>query len=69
MNATISEAANVKISIVGRYTMNLPMMPGQNSRGKKGANVVTVPANTGMNTSPAAMRAAMLVDNLPFPCM
>src|SRR5438045_1116114 len=46
--------------------MNLPMMPGQKSRGKKGARVVNVPDNTGTNTSPAAMRAAMAEEYLPF---
>ena len=56
-NATTNEAAKVKMSMVGKYTMNLPIMPGQNNSGKKGANVVNVPAKTGTKTSPAAIRA------------
>ncbi len=54
INATISEAASVNMSMVGRYIMNLPIMPGQKNKGKNGASVVNVPANTGTNTSPAA---------------
>ena len=42
-------------------------MPGQNNSGKKGANVVSVPASTGTNTSPAAVLAAMLMVSLPLP--
>ena len=69
IKATTKEAARVKMSIVGRYIMNFPMIPGQKSNGKKGASVVTVPANTGINTSPAAIRAAMPVGMRPFPCI
>ena len=46
--------------------MNLPIMPGQNNSGKKGANVVSVPANTGMKTSPAAIRAEIVEFSLPL---
>ena len=53
--------------MVGRYTMNLPIMPGQKSKGKKGASVVSVPASTGINTSPAAIRAEMVAEIFPFP--
>ncbi len=35
-------------------------MPGQNSNGTKGARVVSVPANTGTNTSPAAIIALLV---------
>ena len=48
--------------------MNFPMMPGQNSKGIKGANVVSVPAKTGTNTSPAAYLAASTLLIFPFPC-
>ena len=48
--------------------MNLPMIPGQNSNGKNGAKVVMVPANTGINTSPAAILAEVVAVNLPLPC-
>ena len=44
------------------------MMPGQNNNGKKGAKVVTVPANTGMNTSPAAIFADVVAVSFPLPC-
>ena len=47
--------------------MNLPMIPGQNSKGINGASVVTVPANTGTNTSPAAKRAASSDEIRPPP--
>ena len=69
IKATTKDAASVKMSIVGRYIMNFPMMPGQKSNGKKGARVVTVPAKTGINTSPAAIRAAIPVGMRPFPCI
>src|SRR5579862_2204654 len=48
--------------------MNLPMMPGQNNNGKNGASVVSVPDNTGINTSPAAILAAMVEFIFPFDC-
>ena len=53
--------------MVGRYTINLPMIPGQNRSGKNGASVVTVPASTGIKTSPAAIFAALLTLNFPLP--
>ena len=53
--------------MVGRYTINLPMIPGQNRSGKNGASVVMVPASTGIKTSPAAIFAALLTLNLPLP--
>ena len=67
INATNNEAAKVNINMVGKYTMNLPMIPGQNNSGKKGASVVNVPAKTGTNTSPAAIRAAIAEDIFPLP--
>ena len=54
------------MSMMGKYTMNRPIIPGQKSNGKKGANVVSVPANTGTNTSPAAILAAVMVDIFPL---
>ena len=47
--------------------MNLPIIPGQNNNGKKGASVVMVPANTGINTSPAAILAEVVAVNFPLP--
>ena len=67
INATIKDAVNVKMSIVGKYIMNLPIMPGQNNNGKNGASVVSVPANTGINTSPAAIIADVGAVSLPLP--
>ena len=46
--------------------MNLPIIPGQNNNGKNGASVVSVPASTGINTSPAAIFAAMTDVIFPF---
>ena len=60
INATKREAPSVIMRVIGRFFMNLPITPGQNNNGKKGANVVSVPANTGRNTSPAANLAAWL---------
>ena len=47
--------------------MNLPMIPGQNNKGKKGARVVTVPESTGTKTSPAAIFAARTIGTFPLP--
>ena len=44
------------------------MIPGQNNKGKNGAKVVMVPANTGINTSPAAILAEVVAVSLPLPC-
>ena len=41
-------------------------MPGQKSSGKNGARVVSVPARTGIQTSPAAIRADMVAESLPL---
>ena len=49
--------------------MNLPIIPGQNNNGKKGASVVSVPASTGINTSPAATMADFSEVSLPFACI
>ena len=67
IKATTNDAANVKINIAGRYTMNLPIIPGQNNKGKNGAKVVIVPANTGTNTSPAAILADVVAVSFPLP--
>ena len=67
INATIKEAVKVKINMAGKYTMNLPIIPGQNNKGKNGASVVTVPANTGINTSPAAILAEVVAVSFPRP--
>ena len=56
------------MSMAGKYTINFPIIPGQNNKGKKGAKVVMVPAKTGIKTSPAAIFAEVVAVNLPFPC-
>ena len=42
------------------------MMPFQKSNGKNGANVVAVPASTGINTSPAASLALRMMGTFPL---
>ncbi len=42
------------------------MIPFQNSKGKNGAMIVSVPANTGIKTSPAAAFAAFAIGTFPF---
>ena len=40
--ATKSEEPNVIISVIGRYFMNSPIIPGQKASGRKAAKVVAV---------------------------
>ena len=49
------------ISVTGKKCMNCPTIPGQKANGKKGARVVKVPDKIGMNTSPAAIFAAVSI--------
>ncbi len=56
--ATKSEALNVMISVMGKYFMKSPTMPGQNIKGRNAERVVIVDVRTGTNTSPAAAFAA-----------
>ena len=67
INATSKDAASVKMSMVGRYTIKRPIIPGQKSNGKKGARVVMVPASTGIKISPAAILVAASTGILPRP--
>ena len=46
--------------------MNFPIIPFQNNKGKNGAKVVAVPANTGINTSPAASLALLIIGTFPL---
>src|SRR5690349_18105784 len=64
--ATINEADKVTINVTGKKYINSPIIPGQNNKGKKGANVVKVPDNTGKNTSPVATLAACTIGTLPL---
>lgn len=52
-NAISNDADNVASNVMGRYFMNSPTTPGQNSNGKKAAKVVSVAAMIG-----GAMRLA-----------
>ena len=47
IRAISSEAARVAISVIGRYFMNSPTTPGQNSSGMNAARVVAVEAMIG----------------------
>ena len=53
-SATKSELVSVMMSVSGRYFMNSPSVPGQNSSGVNAASVVAVAAITGTATSPVA---------------
>ncbi len=53
-SATASEADKVAIRVIGRYFMNSPTMPGQNSSGEKAATRVAVAAITGPDMRLAA---------------
>ena len=46
-SATASDADSVAISVIGRYFMNSPTTPGQNSSGENAATRVAVAAITG----------------------
>ena len=49
------------ISVMGRYFMNSPAMPGQKSKGANAASVVAVAATTGPATSPVAFLEAVFL--------
>ena len=53
-NATASEAESVAIKVIGRYFMNSPTTPGQNSSGENAAMRVAVAAITGPDMRLAA---------------
>ncbi len=54
ISAEISEAESVAISVIGRYFMNWPTIPGQKSKGEKAAIRVSVAATTGPDMRLAA---------------
>ena len=47
ISAIKSEADSTKITVMGRYFINPPIIPGQKSRGRKTIKVVTVDAIIG----------------------
>ena len=53
------DAASVTISVIGRYFMKSPTMPGQNSSGEKAAMRVSVAAMTGPDMRLAASSKAI----------
>ena len=57
-SATNSDEASTTITVIGRYFMNSPMIPGQNSSGRNTATVVPVEAMIGQATSRVAVSAA-----------
>jgi len=56
--ATNKDYVSTQMSVIGKYFMNIPMIPGQNIKGRKAANVVAVEAIIGMATSAAPYFAA-----------
>ena len=64
--ATTSDANSVMISVIGKKNMKCPIKLFQNAKGMKGASVVIVPENTGINTSPAAILAALAIGTAPL---
>ena len=57
-NATNREELNTMISVIGRYFMNSPIIPGQIASGINAASVVAVEAIIGQATSPTPYLAA-----------
>src|SRR6201996_6074083 len=66
MYATTSDANKVIISVIGRKNIKGPIKLFQNAKGTNGAKVVMVPENTGINTSPAAILAALVIGIAPL---
>ena len=56
--ATKRDAVSTTISVIGRYFMNSPIIPSQNTRGRNAAKVVAVDEITGYAISPVPSRAA-----------
>jgi len=56
ISAISSEAVNVASIVIGRYFMNSPTRPGQNSSGMNAASVVAVAAVIGHAMRLAASR-------------
>lgn len=61
VKATNIDATKATIKVIGIYSINLPIIPGQKIRGKKGAIVVRVPAKTGAATSAVPILAASFI--------
>ena len=50
--ATKSDAVKVAVSVIGKYFMNLPIVPGHSANGRNAINVVAVDEITGQAISP-----------------
>ena len=50
--ATNNEADKVMVNVIGKYFMNLPIVPGQSANGKNAIRVVAVDEITGQAISP-----------------
>ena len=57
-NATNNDENNTTESVIGKYIINLPIVPGHNPNGKKAAKVVAVEAIIGQAISPTPSIAA-----------
>jgi hypothetical protein len=64
--ATSSEASSVMITVMGRYFMNSPMMPGQKMSGANATTVVSVEDVTAPATWSVPSAAAVSA-SLPSP--
>ena len=65
--ATNNEAVNVTVKVIGKYFMNLPIVPGHKRNGKNAINVVAVDEITGQAISPIPILEAV-TRSIPF-CM
>src|SRR6218665_966376 len=50
--ATNNEAVSVTVRVIGKYFMNLPIVPGQSRNGRNAISVVAVDEITGQAISP-----------------
>ena len=63
--ATKSDAVNVTVNVIGKYFMNLPIVPGHKAKGKKAIKVVAVDEITGQAISPIPILDAV-TRSIPF---
>ena len=61
--ATNKEEPKTIISVIGKYCINSPIIPGHKARGTKAANVVAVEAIIGQATSPTPFFVASIAPN------
>src|SRR6187402_1543149 len=63
--ATNKDADRVTVKVIGKYFMNLPIVPGHNANGRKAISVVSVEEITGQAISPIPILEASIL-GLPF---